>query len=305
MIRLTLVCAAIAMPCAVQRASTQLETPPAQNVAIGIVRADGMLFPLAQLHDDVWTPLSRHNSEGTTSHLTNAGRRLAGEVWKAFPINGAASFPLTVRGVSTVDSHCTRTEAIRTDAPKRPFPQRTFPAPKTAIAVSGSATALSIESLRPPYDGAARRITRVVVSVTQAFERERTDAAANSPLAKYTAAERSRVSVQITALVRNATVVGNAYYFEARKRYTAGLELRVSGWITDSAGEIQLRNVRGALDEDGRNVETSQVLGAVTLRDRTVWVLEAHGYESEAYDLIEFVASEPFRRAIRIAGGGC
>ncbi len=68
----------------------------------------------------------------------------------------------------------------------------------------------------------------------------------------------------------------------------------------------QVTNTRANVtDHDYKGVETAQVLGIVELADRAVWVLEAHGYESEAYVLMDL---GPFGRAaqsVRVSAGGC
>lgn len=304
MIRWGLVYVAIAIVFVPAVASSQFETPT--PVAIGIVRADGVLFPLARFENNVWTPLMTDGPDETTAHLTETGHRLARAAWTAFPLSGGAAFPLTLRGVTTVDSHCVRTEAIRTNAPTRPFPPQTWPMPKVAIAVSGSGKFARVEQLTAPYDAEARRVTRVIVSLTQTLEAERVDAETNSPLARYTANERGQVPVQITKLGRTPPAGQTQYYFEARKRYRSGPEFFVKGWFTVGQYALHMTEVQAAATHsDNKGIDTAQVLGVLALSDRAVWVLEAQSYESEAYELMEFVRSEPARRASRVEGGGC
>lgn len=275
-------------------------------VAIGVVRNDGILFPLARFDEGALTPLSVHNSATDGSQLTSAARALAHESWLAFPLAGTAPFTLTIRGIASVDSHCVQVEGFRTDAPTRPYPPKSWPRPKTALAVWGSATAAQSERVSAPFDLEARRAARMVVALTQSMESERANAATDSPLAKYTAAERARVPVHITTMARRTFSEKTPYYFEARKRYASGFVLLVTGWLVVSEQRLEVTQVTAAVtDADYKGVETAKVLGVVDLADRAVWVLEAHGYESESYVLMEFVRFDTLRRALRLWAGGC
>ena len=96
------------------------------------------------------------------------------------------------------------------------------------------------------------------------------------------------------------------YYFEARKRYAGGFDLFVTGWLVMSDYRLEVTHVTAAVtDQDYKGLETASVLGVVELADRAVWVLEAHGYESETYVLMEFDPDEAGRARLRIGGGGC
>ena len=273
--------------------------------AIGIVRSDGILFPLARVQDGVWTPLAVSDPVDSSSRLTQEARALARSGWSAFPLDGKAAFPLTIGEVAKTESHCMEMDGFYTDAPKRAFPRNTWPRPKTALAVFGAAVTFPAERLSPPYDGEPRRAASFIVTLTQSLEAERVEAGSDSRLAKYTAADRARVPVQITTMSRRTFSVNTAYYFEARKRYPA-IDVFVSGWLVLSQFGVDVTHVSASVtDDDYKGVETATVLGVVELPDRAVWVLEAYGYESEAYVLVEF---SPFQRAprlIRIEGGGC
>lgn len=275
-------------------------------VAIGLVRSDGILFPLGRLENGVWTPLSVDNPATGGSQLTAAARSLARMGWSAFPLAGTAPFPLAIRGIASVDSHCVKVEGFRTNAPTRPYPPHTFPRPKTAIAVWGDGTVAQSERVSAPYDSAARRAARIIVAFTQSVELERAEAQTNSPLAKYTAAERGQVPVQVTTMARRTFFARTPHYFEARKRYASGFDLLVTGWLVMSEEAIEMTQATAAVtDDDYKGVETANVLGVVELGDRAMWLLEAHGYESEAYVLMEFVPFDMGRRVLRIEAGGC
>lgn len=85
---------------AVAQAVSSQSDAEKQPVAIGIVRGDGIMFPLAQLHDNVWMPL-RSESEtpdgSSRSHLTAAGRRFSSTEWTAFPGSHSGSPALCSR----------------------------------------------------------------------------------------------------------------------------------------------------------------------------------------------------------------
>jgi hypothetical protein len=271
-------------------------------VAIGLVRNDGVLFPLAQFQNGTWTPLTSEDSATGGSRMTPVARTLAQSGWSAFPLGGGPPFPLAIRSITSVESHCVDLEGFRTDAPVRQFPANTWPKPKSAIALWGGGTVAPSQQLKAPYDPAARRAARMIVALTQSAEVERVESASNSPLAKSTAAERGRIPVHITNLARHTFSERTPYYFEARKRYAGGFDLYVSGWLVMSAYRIEVTHVTASVtDDDYKGLETASVLGVVELADRAVWVLEAHGYESETYVLMEFDPA----RAIRVGGGGC
>jgi hypothetical protein len=275
-------------------------------VAVGLLRSDGVLFPLAQFLNGTWTPLAVEDPATGGSRFTPAARTLAREGWSAFPLSGGAPFPLAIGGIASVDSHCVELEAFRTDAPTRSFPPRQWPRPKTAIALWGGGTVAQSEPLKAPYDPAARRAARAIVGLTQAAEAERVEGDKSSRIAKYTAVERGRVPVLIGTMARHTSSLRTPYYFESRKRYAGGLDLFVTGWVVMSDQRMEVTHMSaGVTDQDYKGLETASVLGVVELADRAVWVLEAHGYESETYVLMEFDAANAGARAIRIGGGGC
>jgi hypothetical protein len=275
-------------------------------VAIGLVRNDGVLFPLAQFQNGTWTPLTSEDSATGGSRVTPAARTLAQPGWSAFSLGGGPPFPLAIRSIASVESHCVDLEGFRTDAPIRQYPANTWPKPKTAIALWGGGPVAQSEPLKAPYDPAARRAARMIVALTQAAEAERVEGDKNSRIAKYTAVERGRVPVLIGTMARHTFSGRTPYYFEARKRYAGGFDLFVSGWLVMSEYGIEVTRVTASVtDDDYKGLETAIVLGVVELADRAVWVLEAHGYESETYVLMEFAPANEGARAIRIAGGGC
>lgn len=144
------------------------------------------------------------------------------------------------------------------------------------------------------------------MALTQAAEAERVEGDKSSRIAKYTAVERGRVPVLIGTMARHTSSLRTPYYFEARKRYAGGFDLFVAGWLIMSDQRIEVTHVAaGVTDQDYKGLETASVLGVVDLADRAVWVLEAHGYESETYVLMEFDPANAGARAIRVGGGGC
>ena len=81
------------------------------------------------------------------------------------------------------------------------------------------------------------------------------------------------------------------------------MPLITSGWIIDSAGEATLHTARFAVNDDSyKEGRDGTVTGLVPLPDRTLWLMEWHGYESEEHAIHEWPSG---RVRLRTPGVGC
>jgi len=249
---------------------------------------------------DAWTALRSWVSDGDQGvYRLSDAQGLPREGWTYVPWGGAASRPLAIKDLVTVDAYCQRQEGLTTNIPK-PAPKRA-PHLMTGIAFHGNVSVASVEDVAHQPDDASRRVARVIVQLTHAFESERTSIPPRSERRVIPLNERGRVPVHITTLARDRVGDTDFYYFEARKRYGA-VESYAQGWLTSSPFAISAFRVEGGIDGGGETSRVrGRVLGALRVSRNSVWVMEMRGYEGDSYDVVEM----PSGQVLSISGGGC
>lgn len=274
------------------------------TAAIGLVRSDGVLFPLGILRPDGLVSLTLEMQNDEVVPLTPEGRSLARSGWVAFPFSGRPSFPLKVEGVVKADAHCITAEGFKTDAPILPYEADSFPRPHAALAVFGEGDATRGERLQPPYDPMTLPVTARIVALTQATERRRIR---ESPerFKDLSVADRARSPVRITTLVRDTSSGVTRYFFDACKRCRSAYPLYMTGWLVQHEDGFEPIDVRDAMPDDGAGKAegTRALMGLAHLGGRTVWVLANYGYEWESYELFEFFANGA--HSTSADAGGC
>lgn len=274
---------------------------PSSPLAVGVVRGDGVLLPIALLQDREWTQARVYDGSVERGLFRIRDRDLIPRSQWTLYAPGGSPQSLALRSEVTVRAHCEAQEGFATDA--RPA-AGVLDAPHLTWAVATSRPVMAVDphdTLNDP-DEAARRAMTFASALTNAIDAERS-VVPRSRLAGITAAQRARVAPEVTVLLRDRQSVDrDAYYFESRKSYS-GVATYATGWIASSSGQLSLAHVSAGVDaggESGRPV--TRVLGVLRLGGDSVWVVERRYYEGTGY---EVVSTGFAPRMLHASGGGC
>jgi hypothetical protein len=287
-------------------------------VSIGLVREDGYLIPIVTL-----TPKLFESPPDTTERpFRNLAWKLYGRGKNGVPVMPPPYPwpPITAAAVAmravaikteiktleplTVGSHCTDQAVWRTTLKLPPAQEHVAPIRKIAVAVAGGVVELPEDVAGQP-DAASRRVARRIVHLTHAKEAERV---ANTPrqyLPETGSPEgRANVAVRIEQLRRHAVDGVSTYYFEATKAWGAALDNGlVTGWIVDTPSGLRDHDVTFKFNDDSHKENARAIVwGVVRYQDRSLWILEWHGYESEAYAVHDWPSGV---ERVLVDGGGC
>jgi hypothetical protein len=279
---------------------------PSPVLTVGVVRGDGILFPLVSRQNDTWTILRAFISVGDSGpyKLLDA-QRVPREGWTYIPWDSGVPRPLAILETVATDAYCERREGFTTNAPP---PVRKLDAAHlmSGIAIHGDVSTVRVEDMVDQPDTMSRRVRRFIVQLTQALEAENASVRPQSPPA-ISPDERQRVPVQITTLARDRVGDGGAhgyvdyYYFEAHKRYSR-VESYAHGWVVSSPGSLSVVSTKSGLDRGGETArQRGRPLGVMRIRGSSVWVMEMRGYEGDAYEIVE----PRLGRVLSVHGGGC
>lgn len=277
---------------------------PTPAMVVGVVRADGMLVPLAARasRSEGWTSLSVYEvAAGGQMHGTHRIRDpdvLPGLQWTLHRRGGAASQAIAVHGVETVRAHCERQEVLATNVVARGSGEATS-LPALGIATHGSVTVLPAEDVTGGSDAASRLAAQFIEQLVQAVEADRAGQPASRVAA--TAEQRARTPVQITKLSQVRDPYGDfAFYFEAEKAY-GRTSVHARGWMHSTGSRLRLTGVSAGVDQGGESTrQRSEVVGALQVGPETFWVMETAGYEGRSHELVGMQGT-----LITASGGGC
>lgn len=283
---------AIVFALAVPAVSAQVASP--EGFAVGLVRADGFMHPVATWRDDGWQA------------LTAAARQVPRDGWRFVPSSSDVARPLAIEGIVTTPSHCVQVEGFATDAPRRDE-ATSSPRLKAGVAVRGDLPFERPEDVASQPDQGSRRAAALVVRIVQALEADTIRGERGVRLRALVPSVRAAGIVRLAQFRRAATPDESQYFFEARKEYR-GLRdhVFVSGWLSQTRwGDVRIETLRSWVA--GRAGETTMVTSTVhgvirQARYRLVWLLEDHAYEGESYSLVDLGAGG---RVLTVSGGGC
>lgn len=269
-----------------------------EPISIGILRQDGYLIPVATIDGNRYLPLLASSTLlENTNVFTAAAAALAGTTWTVARKAGDP-IELTVFNRAMVDDHCSSEEAWRTSFKGTRVPKMSADVGKLGIAVRG-AQASQPEDVTALPDEASRRIARLAAQIAAAAEAKRL---AKEPdlFKEYFSARENAASIVVRKLFRHTSGGVTTYFFETAKE---PLPLITSGWIVDSPEGTNVHDVNFAVNDDSyKEGRDGTVTGIVPLADRTLWLMEWHGYEWEEHAIHEWPSG---RVRLRTPGVGC
>ncbi len=273
-------------------AATLAVTSAQQPIAIGIVRVDGHLMPIARI-----TPKGFEAPHGKPeqTHVNGVAIGPAPFGPPDWPLKGLAwtlangSQPpveiTTLEKTLVRMPYCDDRYLWRTTLKQPAAPEGIAPIPKIGAAVSGARLEFPDNVISLP-DAGSRRVADRIVELFLAREKARL------AVDKGVAASGSAATVRITQLVRHVVGGTSTYYFEASKPLklsdgSVGSDAGVvSGWVVDSAAGLRDYEVAYRVNDDTyKEYDNAVVRGIVPYQGRALWLLERHGWETEYYTL--------------------
>lgn len=284
-----------------------------QRFTVAIVRSDGALVPFAAYDAGQWERAWPEADEATdvtaVENVPSVWRRRGGrvpDVLRVWPASGASGTQVQVNGVEVVEAHCQGQVALKTNLPKS---KAEHPL-KVGIALDSSSVLVgAVEEVRRS-DSIWAAAERAVLS---SFSRLETAQATRG--GEQLPRETPVPVTQITALYREAKSPRSPLYFVAEKKYRTArfpqdaqcsASTMMTGWLVPKDdGTFTLLDPKVFLtDCDAKEARTGVPLAAFRVSGQLFWVLQEHGYEDEAYLIVEIRASE-VRYPIHVNGGGC
>jgi hypothetical protein len=266
---------------------------PPREANVGVVRADGVVLPLAAVRDGIWRPLSTEGGSGGSA-MTAEARKLPLAGWTVVPTSGSIPRPFTLTKPATVEYRCSSSEVFDTSlsAPRRLQREDSFR--HLGLAMNGTGTIESAVDLVARPDAASRDVRQLITRTGQALEAERVPGIKvwEPELQKSIQAQQATRPVEIVRLFRHFLGPVPWHYFEAEKRYAqTEIVFFVSGWIGAFGMETRLTEVRASFGSEGDNppLPPTEVLGVVRsgpLQGAT-WVLAWHTNVDLTYSLIQ------------------
>jgi hypothetical protein len=290
--------------------------------ALAVLRRDGLLFPFASFNRDSWRatwPISINPSldiPATREAIPKGwwGTR-SPDQWRAYLTSGNDVL-LEVKDPAVFQLFCAPRLGVlttyRSDQPLPPVPVDPFP--KDGLAISGGVPLEPIESVirsSPEW-------TTMAVSLVKEFNRVENDTISKvRAIARWRhpipAEQRRTLPVGLEAWYRSPSGEPGwtVSYVEAVRQYPpgpddkgCGLETLVSGWLHHHDGQlmedVQLRAKLTYCDRVG--VTYMLPFGRIRPKDRTYWVFQLSGWESESYEVVA-VRPEKIRYVLEVFAG--
>jgi hypothetical protein len=298
------------------------------TVAIGVACGDGTFVPVAARIKNRWKPLIEE--EGSLGNVygvfTSDARRLPRQGWTLYPPRAGAPQPLSLKSPLKKDesSGCLGVAGFKSDAPRLP-PRHVRPyrgsdwAPQFGgIGLLGPARFEHGEDVTAQPDEDSRRVAANIVRHVQAVERRILRDSRQPTLERFAGRTEVRSVVRLMSMTRYRTDDGEWYFFQARKQYGEWYvfegkrmykdwaRLLVHGWIRSSSGGLCVHGLDGRfVDDDWKIASVYRMTGVLVLDDRTVWIAEGSGYESQWYELFEIgPGNSPPHSVLSVPNGG-
>lgn len=275
--------------CAVLAAQQTPTAPATVEAAIGIVRADGVMVPLATLRDRAWQPLSEQRSGDSV--MTQAGSALPLEGWTLFPVAGGNSRVLRLTKPVSVGFECSQAEAFDTSISAPIRLRGTDTAKPLGLAVRGNAKPQAATDLLTSLDAAGLKTRALITSTVQALEFERFEAALkNHPdLGRFNPAQGRSPAVMITRLWRHNASGADWHYFEAQKEYPGvGIAFWATGWIAASGTDSYVTDLKAGFGSttDSPDTDVIAVIPGEPFQGAT-WIMALHSDVDLIYTLVQ------------------
>jgi hypothetical protein len=298
--------------------------PPADTLAVGVLRRDGLVIPFATFDGKRWRrdwPEPRSTVDVPVA-LVSVPSRWWGplkplDTWQAW-LGSETPRMLQVRQPDWYDAHCVQQVALRTDyRPAQPPPDPTAqPYPKDGLVVAPPHAVERIDIVPP---GEATSAVADAFNEAEHKAIRRFEDRGKHPVKE---AERKTVPLKVEAVYATGSAAATrVYYFEVSKQYDYpdrfNLDARLGrcGLVSFGAGWF-IRDGTGPLKPLGFDVavvpchrETIRYmfpLGAMRIANRLFWIAQWSGWDYEEYTIVE-IKPEKERTdvALRVWGGGC
>jgi hypothetical protein len=290
--------------------------------ALAVLRRDGLLFPFASFDRDSWrvtwpVNLGPHLDIPATEDSIPKGwwGTRSPDQWRAHLTSGDEVF-LELKAPEVFHSFCGPRLGIRTTYRSgQPIPPvRVDPFPKDGLAISGGVPLEPIESVSgtsaewPVMAGSLVKEFNRVEEETIKKVRERTGWRHAIPKDK-----RVALPIRLESWYRSPSgdPGWTVSYVEAVRQYPpgpddkgCGLETLVSGWLHHRGGTLmEGTELRGKLTYCDRVGATYMLpFGRIRPKDRTYWVFQLSGWESEWYEVVS-VRPEKIRYVLEVFAG--
>jgi hypothetical protein len=291
---------------------------PSAAVALGLVRADGILVPFAMFDGYAWIaawpepdgPVASGRSLAAVPSLWRQRQQQVPQSWHVLT-PGAAMREVRVLSHVAFDEHCGHQVGLLTDLqPRRADSHEKMLAADRAapltlpLDLSASTDRTGWQDLVPLIEAEA---ARQEVSTIADWERRSNRTARVEPVAQ-------RKPVQIRRLYAVREAGGRVAYFEAERQYARSLWdaldsdpswLLVNGWVYHAAGSEPSMLVTQAVltDSDFKGAVRMKPVGIVRADGSTLWVGQEHDYESEAVSVLRVDATGVHQVFTRFIGG--
>ena len=265
-------------------------SPPEQRFTVAIVRFDGRLVPIAYWNgtwwEYAWPKIGEHTAgsieiDRVPSSWSRRGRPVS-RSWWTWPAGESSPIPTVVRRAAVAPAHCQEQLVLETDL--------SLPAPDPVMGPDGSEGRFGV-ALDDPG---------VAVGVIEDVQR---------PDARRTAAARAvRGRIRYLYAERDAPasmlhVIGERPDGKAIRGEVCSPRTLVTGWMP--AGEERLVGRRTfAADCDLKGAQFATPLAVIHVAEKAFWIAQDHGWEDEAFVILEVGTSGP-REILRVEGGGC
>jgi hypothetical protein len=274
---------------------TSLASAGPQRITIAVVRTDHRLVPFAAWDGDKWRPAG----------LTDAPR-----VFWVWPAAGGGPIRARVRGVEIVEAHCETQVVLKTGLPEpKPDPESGVEG-RFGVAVDDAAVRVSAVERLSRSHALWRKAEQVVRAGFDAREKAQAEATQHA-LPRY----EPTPAVRLLMLYCQAGAPRSPLYFEAERAYPTGpffadpacpSRTVMAGWLSHAGDGIPSLVGQRVLvtDCDGKELRTASPLGALRVGSRSFWILQDHGYEDEAYQIVE-IGPTGAQIVFEADGGGC
>lgn len=263
----------------------------ASRFAVGWVRADGVLVPIATHDAGTWRPLTAGSQ---------AARQGNWQFWPSLP--SQPQRPLKILHPVTVPSHCETEEGFRIDVQGYTKPD-TFPIESMGLATTGSATVDMIDRLQPKD----ARWADARQAIQQEFFRRENQLRRRS--------DRPHQKIQEPTIYVERDAPESLMYFTVFRVFL-GLEedaersgsylASLQGWMTRRTdGTWRFFEMSQSHDWDGKDFGSFLPTAAIHDRSgRRFWIGRSEGYEWESTIVLE-ASSYRIRTAFSGEGTGC
>jgi hypothetical protein len=295
---------------AAPRQDPKTEVAKDDIVAVGVACGDGTFAPLASRAKGVWRSLSepQENIPYFFGLMTTHALRLPRQGWTLHPSSDGKSRPLSLEPMRRKDvsdgSECFDMQGFKSNGLRLRRARCAGCGPTAAvvgIGVLGPAGFELRDDVTAQPDEISRRVAARIVRNVHAVERRVLgESQEKSPLERFAGREEVRSVVRLMTMTRHRADDGEWYFFQARKQYGEWYvfegkrmykdwaRLLVHGWVRSSSDGLSVHGLTGRfVDDDWKVSKVYRMTGVLVLSDRTVWIAEGVGYESQWYELFE------------------